>query len=87
MSIQDGDRELVYTLQLQELRPGDFVARAPSFPTMLVLGDTADEAIGRATSLLGYYLREARAQGEPAPADVAKEPVDGQWLVFVHVGA
>ena len=63
-------QEFVYTVLVEEVRPHDFVARPLAFPTLLALGDTADEAIARATSLLGYLVRDARAHGEPLPTDV-----------------
>jgi hypothetical protein len=65
------ERELIYTLQVDEVRPGDFVARALAFPNVLALGDSEAEPARRAVSLLHYQIRDAHARGEPAPTDVS----------------
>jgi predicted RNase H-like HicB family nuclease len=72
--------ELRYTLQVDEVRPGDFVARALAFPNQLSLGDSEAEAVARATSLLHYQIRDARARGEPVPADVPNDHVHARWI-------
>jgi predicted RNase H-like HicB family nuclease len=80
--------ELVYTVQVDEVRPGDYVARALAFPSLLALGDTEAEAVGRATSLLGHQVRDARAQGDPLPADVrTQRRAAGRHWVSVRVAA
>jgi predicted RNase H-like HicB family nuclease len=80
--------ELVYTVQVDEVRPGDFVARALAFPSLLALGDTEAEAVARATSLLGYQVRDTRAQGDPLPADVTTQRgAAGRRWVAVRVAA
>src|SRR5262249_41122398 len=81
------DSELTYTLQVEEVRPGDFVARALAFPNLLALGDTPDQAITRAPSLLTYQVRDARAHGEPLPRDVSDAGAAGRSLVVVRVAA
>jgi predicted RNase H-like HicB family nuclease len=68
------ERELTYVIQVDEVRPGDFVARALAFPNLLALGDSEAEAIARATSLLRYQIRDAQARGEPVPTDVPGVP-------------
>ena len=82
-----GQEQLVYTVQVNEVRPGDFVARALAFPNLIALGDTADEAVTRATSLLSYQVRDARAHGEPIPADVTRAPNAGQCCIAVTIAA
>ena len=52
------ERELIYTVHVDQLRPGDFVARALAFPNVLALGDTEAEAVTRAT---GSRSRRARS--------------------------
>jgi predicted RNase H-like HicB family nuclease len=84
---QDVGQDVIYTLQLQELRPGDFVARLPAFPNMLALGDTAEQAVARATTLVSYEVRDARARGEALPADVSREPAAGRRRVSIHIAA
>jgi predicted RNase H-like HicB family nuclease len=81
------ENELIYTLQVEEVRPSDFVARALAFPNLLALGDTADEAITRATSLLTYQVRDARAHGDPIPSDVADTKTAGAQLVAIRIAA
>ena len=87
MHTQDVGQELVYTLQLQELRPGDFVARLPAFPNVLAVADTAEEAVARATTLVHYEVRDARAHGQPLPADVPRDAADGRRRVSIHIPA
>jgi hypothetical protein len=65
------EREVIYTVQVDQVRPGDFVARALAFPNVLALGDTEAEAVSRAASPLHYQIRDARAREEPAPTDVS----------------
>ncbi len=76
-------QEISYTLQIDEVRPGDFVARALVFPNLLAPGDTADGAIARARSLLTYYARDAR-QGEPIPDDITDGHAPGRQRVTVN---
>jgi predicted RNase H-like HicB family nuclease len=78
--------ELIYTVQVDELRPGDFVARALAFPNQLALGDTEAEAVARATSLLQHQIRDACARGEPAPGDVISGHVDGRRVTITVAG-
>ncbi len=80
------ERELLYTVQVDEVQRGDFVARALAFPNLLALGDTEAEAVARATSLLRYQIRDARARDEPVPADVTGEHA-GARRVGVSVAA
>jgi hypothetical protein len=80
--------ELVYTVQVDEVRPGDFVARPLAFPTLLALGDSEAEAVGRASSLLSYLVRDARAQGDPLPPDVTgQHGAAGRHWVAVRIAA
>jgi predicted RNase H-like HicB family nuclease len=78
--------ELTYTVQVNELRPGDFVARALAFPNQLALGDTEAEAVARATSLLQYQIRDACARGEPVPCDVTSGHVGGRRVTIAVAG-
>jgi predicted RNase H-like HicB family nuclease len=80
------ERELRYTVQVDEVRPGDFVARALAFPNQLSLGDSEAEAVARATSLLRYQIRDAQARGEPVPADVTSDHADAR-RIMVSVAA
>ncbi|MBV9354401.1 MAG: hypothetical protein JO023_02625 [Chloroflexi bacterium] len=74
------EHELSYTVLVDEVRPGDFVARALAFPNQLSLGDSEAEAVARATSLLRHQVRDARARGEPVPADVAGDHADARRI-------
>jgi predicted RNase H-like HicB family nuclease len=83
--MRNDDRLLEYTLQVCELRPGDFVARAAAFPSLVALGETADAAIGRAMSLLTCEVRDVRSYGEAVPVDARGELGAGQWRVVVRI--
>jgi predicted RNase H-like HicB family nuclease len=79
--------ELTFTVQVEQVQPGAFVARVLALPNLLTLGDTGEQAIARAREVLGYYVRQARARGEPAPIDRPDRCVASAACVPVNVAA
>lgn len=64
------EKELIYTLQIEEVRPSDFVARAVAFPNLLALG--ASPAAGISTGMPSAVARSS-SDGKQA---VLQKPVE-----------
>ncbi len=77
-----------YTVVLEpDAEEGGYVVRVPALPGCVTQGETVAEALENARDVIGLWLEELAARGQPIPDDDAGAPVlTVPALALVEVG-